>query len=137
MWTSLANQLICENAIEQVFHHSLFLGPLYHAFDSINKHVEELIHVFLNSWIDWTTINIIESLAELLRVVVLLLKLHQSAENTFNLVEGVFRFGLDIHVFVLDLQHSLPEWSYHVELLNYAVHVADTSYVFQTYIPSY
>lgn len=98
--------------------------------------MEELIYVFLDSWIDWTAIDIFESLAELFRVIVLLLKLHESAENALNLVKGIFRFGLDIHVFVLDLQHSLPEWRYHVELLNYAVHVADTSYVFQTYIPS-
>jgi len=135
--TSLTNQFIGENSVEQVFHHSFFLGSFNHAFDSINKHVEKLIHVLLDSWIDRTTVDIFESLAEFLRIVVLLFKFHQSAKYSFNLIKGVLRFWLNVHVFVLNLQHRLSKWCDHVKLLNYAVHVTDASDVFQSNIPSY
>ena len=92
--------------------------------------MEKLIHVFLNSRIYRTTIDIFEGLAELLRVVVLLFKFHQSAEYALDLVKRVLRLWLNTHVLVLDLEHGLPKRSYHVKLLYNTVHVADAADVF-------
>lgn len=70
--TAVANQFISEAAIEQIFHHLLFLGSLDQGLNSIDKHIEEFVYILLDSRVDWTTVNVFESGTKFLGVVILL-----------------------------------------------------------------
>jgi hypothetical protein len=92
--------------------------------------MEKLIYVLLDPRIDRTSVNIFEGQTELFGIVVLFFELHESAKNSFDLVQRVLRFRFYVHVFVLHFQHSFPKRSYHVKLLHNTVHVADAANVF-------
>jgi hypothetical protein len=73
---TLANELVCKNALIQVLDHFLFLLSLHEGFNPINGHVEEFIDILLDHGINGRAINVLESHAELLGIEVLSLDLH-------------------------------------------------------------
>lgn len=86
MRAAFADQLVGENSKQQIFYNSFFFRILSEVFESVNQHVEKLVAIFLDPRINRTSVNVFERLAEILRVEVLLLQLHQRTENSFHLV---------------------------------------------------
>ena len=70
--TSLANELISEYSLEKILDDFLFIFAFNEILNFVNHHGKEFFHISLNHRVDWLTINVFESTAELLRIVVLL-----------------------------------------------------------------
>jgi len=130
VWTVFADDFVDECSVEQIFHDLFLLRVLGERLDFVNERVEEFVGVFLDCWVNRASVNVFECLHELLWVVVLLLEVHEAAENALDLIEHVFARGFVL--LVLNFKDSLPERWDHVKLLHNRVHVADATYVLQT-----
>jgi hypothetical protein len=62
--------------LEEILDYFVFLLALNKILNSVHSHVKELINIFLNHGINGLSIDILESAAELLWIVVLLLHFH-------------------------------------------------------------
>ena len=135
MRTSFADELICEDSIEQVLHYFLFFGAFDKVFNPVDEHIEELIDISLNHRVYRLSIYVLKRKAELLGVEVLLLDFLKCAKDSLDLVQDVGCFSLCDRLLVFDFEHGFAERSDHEKLLHDTVHVADTSDVFKSDVP--
>jgi hypothetical protein len=106
-------------------------------FQSVEKHRDELLHILLNHDVDRLTKRFI-SYAKSVRDEIDSGRLFQIPEYPLNLMqEVVIDFSLlrvkgpDRFFFVIDPQKQVSKGFVHVELLDYRVHVANISQIFQ------
>lgn len=97
--------------------------------------MEKFVDILLHPWVDGATIDVLERFAEILRVIILLLQLHQRTEDFLYLVQTIITVRYGTHIAVLHFQHRLSKSRYHVQLLHNAIYVTDAANVFQTYVP--
>jgi len=94
MGAPFADELICEDTIEQVLHYFLFFGAFDQVLDPVDEHIEELVDISLNHRVNRLSIDVLKRKAELLRVEVLLLDFLKCAKDSLDLVEDIGRFSL-------------------------------------------
>ncbi len=101
MRAAFADELVGEDALEQILDHLVLFLALDQVFHSVHRHVKELVHVFLDHRIDWAAVNVLESRAEVLRVEILSLNFHEPTKDHFELVQYILFIGFfsEVRVF--------------------------------------
>lgn len=131
MRTVFADELVGQHTLEEVVDCLLLNSAFDQTFNSIHKHVEELINIFLHIWINRLAIEVFKRLTELLWVKVLFLNFHQATKYAFNLIKNIFVFRF-VMIFVFHFNNSFSERRDHVQLLQDRVHIAYAAQVLKT-----
>ena len=76
MRTTLADELVCVDSVEEVLHDLLLFRSLNKVLDPVDQHVEEFIDVFLDHRVNWRSVDVFKRHAKLFGVEILLFVLH-------------------------------------------------------------
>jgi len=108
---ALADELVCKHTLEQVLDDSVLFLSLDQVLYAVHGHVEELVDVLLDHGVERGPVDVFEGKAEALWIEVLLLYLHEAAENSLQLVQHVLLRRLLARI--LDFEDGLPERGNH------------------------